>query len=264
MTSDFERSHSQEEADPILDPKSGWLEGTLWQPCSSPFQDAKDRAWKRSLSHWQSDYRNYCSDTKAGNLSTQLLPLTPAALSCCSENTSPSSLGHEKQKKPCPRISLQTPTPIREWNGGQSRRPREAYFAPSDVHPYPPGSFTSLLLAAGTAPCPLGWVGSGTEQDPPLADPTERCQEGLDPTKMEGEGEAENFPDPSRVQTKCWEKQNFLGSTGMLSSQALGSYRRVLAQTLVCLSTKNCSLGPFSRGTVLNIKMVRLSPGPAT
>ncbi|TKC34137.1 hypothetical protein EI555_020492, partial [Monodon monoceros] len=65
-------------------------------------------------------------------------------------------LGHEKQKKPCPQISLQTPTPIRERNCGQSRRPREAHFAPSDAHPYPPGSFISPLLAAGTAPCPLG------------------------------------------------------------------------------------------------------------
>ena len=79
----------------------------------------------------------------------------------------------------------------------------------SDAHPDLPGSLISLLLAAGTAPCPLRWVGSETEEDPPLADPRDRCQEGPDPYQMEWEGEAENISDPSRTQTKCLEKQNF-------------------------------------------------------
>lgn len=82
------------------------------------------------------------------------------------------------------------------------------------------------------------------------------CLEGLDRTQIEPERGAENIPVPSRAQTQCPEKQDFLGgSTVKLSCQALGFQLGHLCAPVSCpglsVSCKTGLLiGPFRRGAM--------------
>lgn len=110
-----------------------WKQHTFWQPCSSPSQSGEDRVCgKGSLKFVQTDYRNHCPDTKAGTWSTRLLPLASAVLFCCVQNTSPSSLHHEKQTQPNFRFQHTS-----ESKGTTCLRDYKRHRVPSSCPPFP-------------------------------------------------------------------------------------------------------------------------------